>query len=141
MIVVDTKIRIERDISDVFAYVANPEKLPEWNSAVTDVRPDHHSAYVMTRHLPTGTATNELHVVAFEPPSRFAIETTSGPTPLHYEFRFSKDEDATSVELHACADLGPVATLLGPVARRALEGGIQTNLETLKTILDTRTAW
>ena len=67
MIVVDTKIRIERDISDVFAYVANPEKLPEWNSAVTDVRPDNHSAYVMTRHLPTGTVTNELHVVTFEP--------------------------------------------------------------------------
>jgi uncharacterized protein YndB with AHSA1/START domain len=140
MIVVDAKIRVERDIGDVFAYVANPERLPEWNSAVTDVRPDNHSEYVMTRHLPTGRATNGLRVMTFEPPSRFAIETTSGPTPFHYEFRFSENEDATSVELHARADLGPVANLLGPVARRALEGGIRTNLETLRSILADHTA-
>ena len=137
MIAVVARIRIKRGIDDVFAYVSNPERLPEWNSAVTDVRPNDRATYVMTRHLPTGPATNDLHVVATEPPFRFAIETTSGPTPFHYEYRFSEDEDATTIELDARAELGPLADLLEPVARRALTSGIQTNLEALKTILDT----
>ena len=91
MIVVDAKIEIEVDVESVFAYVADPETLPEWNSAVTDVRPTKYPTYTMTRQLPTGTATNELQVVAAESPSRFTIETTSGPTPFHYEFTFSND--------------------------------------------------
>ena len=136
MIVVDAKIRIERDIEDAFAYVADPETFPEWNSAVTDVRPTNPPRYVMTRHLPTGKVTNELHIAASDRPVRFSIETTSGPTPFHYEYSFSEDENATWVELHARADLGPLANLLGPLARHALASGIQTNLETLKHILD-----
>ncbi len=143
MIAINTTIRIRRPIDDVFAYVAGPEHFPDWNSAVTDVQPtgtarDNPATYVMTRHLPTGTATNELRVVAFEPPTRFVIETTSGPTPFRYEYRFSGDDRATVLELDAHADLGPLATLLGPLARHGLESGINANLETLKKILDHR---
>jgi Polyketide cyclase / dehydrase and lipid transport len=135
MIVVDARIRIQRDIDEVFTYVANPENFPEWNSAVTDVRPLTLSTYVMTRDLPTGGATNELEVVARDRPARFSIGTTSGPTPFHYEYTFSSDEDATSVELHALADLGPVGNLLGPLARHGLAKGIQDNLVALRHIL------
>ena len=143
MIAINTTIQIRRPIDDVFAYVADPQHLPDWNSAVTDVHPtsttgDTPSTYVMTRHLPTGTATNELRVVASEPPTRFVIETTSGPTPFHYEYRLSGDDRATVLELDAHADLGPLATLLGPLARHGLESGINANLETLKNILDSR---
>jgi uncharacterized protein YndB with AHSA1/START domain len=143
VIVVNTTIRIRRVIDDVFAYVAEPEHFPAWNSAVTDVRPtgatgDNPSTFVMTRHLPTGPATNGLRVVALEPPTRFVLETTSGPTPFHYEYRFSQDDQATTIELDARADIGPLATLLGPLARRGVESGIRANLETLKRILDGR---
>ena len=141
MIVVNTTIRIRRPIDDVFAYVADPERFPAWNSAVTDVQPtgatgDNRAMFAMTRQLPTGTATNELRIVAFEPPTRFVIETTSGPTPFRYEYRLSGDDRAAVLELDAHADLGPLATLLGPLARRAVESGIKANLETLRGLLD-----
>jgi hypothetical protein len=42
------------------------ENLPQWNSAVTGVRPTDRSTYLMTGDLPTSAVTNELHVVAFE---------------------------------------------------------------------------
>jgi uncharacterized protein YndB with AHSA1/START domain len=143
MIVINTTIQIRRPIDDVFTYVADPEHFPDWNSAVTDVQPtsatgDDSSTFVMTRHLATGKATNELRVVAFEPPTRFVIETTSGATPFHYEYRFSGDDCATVLELNAHADLSPLSTLLGPLARHGLESGINANLETLKNILDHR---
>ena len=64
------------------------------------------------------------------------IETTSGPTPFHYEYRFSEDDHATTIELDARADIGPLAPILGPFARRGLESGIRANLETLKNILE-----
>lgn len=139
MIVVDAAIRIDVDVDHVFAYVSDPERLPEWNSAVTDVQPRTDATYLLSRQLPTGAATNELRVVAAESPSRFAIQTTSGPTPFLYEFTFSEDENATRVALNARADLGPLASLLGPLARHGLENGIRANLRALKTVLETRT--
>ena len=143
MIAIKTTVQIRRPIHDVFAYVANPVHFPDWNSAVTDVQPidatdDNPSIFVMTRRLPAGVATNELQVVVFEPPTRFAIETTSGPTPFHYEYRFEGDGHATVLELDAHADLGLLATLLGPLARQGLASGIRANLGTLKSILDRR---
>lgn len=140
MIVINTTIRIQRGIDDVFAYVAAPEHLPDWNSAVTDVQPidaaGDHPAFVMTRDLPGGVARNVVRLVAVEPPRRFVLETTSGPTPFHYEYRFSEDDHATTIQLDARADLGTLATLLGPLARHGLEHGIRTNLETLRRLLE-----
>jgi uncharacterized protein YndB with AHSA1/START domain len=143
MIAVQTEIRIERTIDDVFTYVADPENLPAWNSAVTGARPDGAtgdapSTFVLSRRLPTGVATNRLRIVAFEPPERFAIETTSGPTPFHYEFRFHEDGGVTVITLAAQADVGPAGSLLGPLARRGLASGIHANLTALKRILDDR---
>ena len=140
MIAVKATIRIEGAIDDVFAYVADPDRFPDWNSAVTNVQPtsattDNPPTFVMTRHLPTGMATNEFQVVAFEPPTRFGIETTSGPTPFRHEYRFSEEDHATTIELDAQADIG-LAPILGPFARRGLESGIRANLETLKNILE-----
>jgi uncharacterized protein YndB with AHSA1/START domain len=138
MIVVQTNVEIERSIDDVFAYVADVERLPEWNSAVTDVRQRARPAgeFVMRRELPSGRATNELQVTICEPPMRFEIATTSGPTPFHYAFSFSEDSGTTTVALHARADLGRVADLLGPVAGSALERGIRANLQALKQTLE-----
>jgi Metallo-beta-lactamase superfamily len=112
------------------------ENLPQWNSAVTGVRPTDRSTYLMTRDLPTGAVTNELHVVASEPPGSVCDRDDIGTERFHYEYTFSDDDDATSVELHARADIGPAPNLLGSLARRALASGIQANLRTLKHILE-----
>jgi hypothetical protein len=64
------------------------------------------------------------------------IETTSGPTPFHYEYSLSGDDRATVLELDAHADLGPLATFLGPLARHGLESGIKANLEALRGLLE-----
>jgi uncharacterized protein YndB with AHSA1/START domain len=136
---VETNIRIRRDIESVFAYVTDPRRMPAWNSAVTDVRPEDGDTagrrYVMTRRLPTGTATNGLLVTAVDAPVRFAIETTSGPTPFRYEYRFTAADGATTVALDARADLTSLG-VLAPLARRGLARGIEANLQTLRRILE-----
>ena len=146
MIQLETHVRIERPVEEVFTYVAEPRNLPRWNSAVQVVRESSPvsdgspgSTYAMERSLPTGRAANELEIVARERPGEFAIRTISGPTPFGYRFRFSPDEDATVVEVDAEADLGVAAELLGPLARRAVKQGVDRNLATLKTILESGT--
>jgi hypothetical protein len=94
------------------------------------------STYTMERTLPTGRAVNGLEIVAHEPHTAFAIRTTSGPTPLVYRFRFAPEDRATVVRLQGEAELGHVGNLLGPLARRALQRGVDDNLATLKAILE-----
>jgi uncharacterized protein YndB with AHSA1/START domain len=92
MIAFETDVRIDRRIEEVFAYVSDPLNLPRWNSAVEAVRKTSAGAngvastYSMERKLPSGRAVNELEVVASQPPRKFAIRTTSGPTPFLYRY-------------------------------------------------------
>jgi carbon monoxide dehydrogenase subunit G len=132
---VESHVHVERPIDEVFAYVADPRNFPRWNSAVTDVRRRAGSAYVMERQLPIGRVENELVVVAREQPTRFAVKTTSGPTPFVYAFGFAGDGSTTVIEVDVEAELG-IMERLGPLARIALRRGVDDNLASLKAILD-----
>jgi uncharacterized protein YndB with AHSA1/START domain len=123
MINLKTSVRIPRPIDEVFAYVSDPRRFPEWNSAVRAVRQTG-STYVMERHLPTGPAVNELEIVTLDAPHEFAIRTTSGPTPFLYRYRFAEDGQGTLLEFDAEIRLPRIA---GPAIRR----GIEANLATL----------
>jgi uncharacterized protein YndB with AHSA1/START domain len=143
MSVFETSVGIRRPIDDVFAYVSDPLNMPSWYSAVQDVsslsgaEPQAGSTYVMHRHLPGGPARNELEIATWDPPTQFALRTTSGPTPLTYRYRFSPDGGAgTTVHLHATVELSGIAALAGGIAVRGVKRGMDANLATLKAILE-----
>ena len=145
MIELETRIRIERAVEAVFDYVSDPCTFPSWNSAVTAVSQISTGGvdgvgvtYSMVRQLPAGRAENVLAVVLREQPSLFGIRTISGPTPLAYEFRFTADGPGTVVDVTLRAELGGVASLLGPVARQAVRRGVDDNLAALKKLLDVK---
>jgi uncharacterized protein YndB with AHSA1/START domain len=142
MINFETGISIRRPIDEVFAYVSDPLNFPAWNSAVESVSPRSvgsdsvvGSAYSMERRLPSGRAENGLEITSHEPPSRFGIRTTSGPTPFSYDYRFSFEGGATLLQLAAEVALS-VPALIAPLARRAVRRGVDENLATLKAILE-----
>lgn len=144
MIKFDTRIRVERPIDEVFSYVSDVGNLPQWNSAVQSTRRTSRgdvdgigATYSMLRTLPTGQARNDLEVVAHDRPSEFVIRTTSGPTPFVYRYRLSPHADATILHLEGEAELGGTAGFLAPLVRRAVQSGVDRNLSTLKTILET----
>jgi hypothetical protein len=93
----------------------------------------------MERDLPTGPAENRLEVVSRHEPTEFAIRTTSGPTPFVYRYELSEEEDGTNVQLDAQVDLGGVATIIGPLARRAVMKGVDDNFRALKRLLESGT--
>jgi uncharacterized protein YndB with AHSA1/START domain len=138
----ETSVRIERPVEEVFDYVSDPLNFSQWNSAVQAVRTmspragDVGSTYSMERELPTGRARNELEIVARERPTEFAIRTTSGPTPFVYRYRFSSENGATAVVLDARVELEGAARLLAPVASRAVRKGVEDNFAMLRKILE-----
>jgi uncharacterized protein YndB with AHSA1/START domain len=142
MIEFSTGVRIARNLAEVFDYVSEPEHFPRWNSAVRAVHKSSGGAsdvgtrYVMERDLPSGPAENELEVVGREEPTEFAVRTTSGPTPFKYRYHFSEDEGGTNLQLYAQVELGGVASMLGPLARRTVKKGVDDNLRTLKRLLE-----
>jgi uncharacterized protein YndB with AHSA1/START domain len=144
MIVFQTSIAIKRPAEEVFAYVCDPRNLPAWNSAVQAVRPTSAatngvgSTFSMKRELPTGTAINQLEVIASKPPREFTIRMTSGPTPFLYRYRFAAHNGETVVQLDAQVELDGVATRLPQLARRGVKKGVNDNLATLKVVLEKR---
>jgi uncharacterized protein YndB with AHSA1/START domain len=138
----ETSVRIERPVEEVFNYVSDPLNFSQWNSAVQAVRAtspragEVGSAYLMERDLPGGRARNELEIVARERPREFAIRTTSGPTPFVYRYRFSSENGATAVVLDGTVELEGAARFLAPVASRAVRKGVEDNFATLKKILE-----
>jgi uncharacterized protein YndB with AHSA1/START domain len=140
MITFQTSVRIAVPHEPLFRYVADPLQFPHWNSAVRSVRAtsmptgEVGSTYAMGRELPNGHAENELEIVELEPFSAFVIRTTSGPTPFVYRYRFIADGSATVIELDATVELAGPASLLGPLAARAVKRGVDANLDTLKRL-------
>jgi hypothetical protein len=94
------------------------------------------STYAMHRDLPGGSAENELEVLTRDEPTEFAVRTTSGPTPFVYTYRLAPDQSATRVDLHGEVELGGPASLLGPLASRAVKRGVDANLASLKALLE-----
>ena len=126
-----TTITIGRPIADVFARVADPAGFPDWNSAVEDVQPRGDGRYVMHRRLPSGPAVNELEVLERQPPTTFALRTTSGPTPFVYRYTFATVDGGTLVTLDAEVELPVWAALAKPAVKR----GVDANLATLESLL------
>ena len=135
MIDIQTSIRIARPADEVFALLSDPLRFPRWNSAVTEVHGSG-TSFVMHRSLPTGPAENGLEIVECEAPTRFAIRTTSGPTPFLYRYSLTEAGGATVVALDASVELDGAFGRLGPLAGRAVKRGIDANLATLRNALE-----
>jgi uncharacterized protein YndB with AHSA1/START domain len=131
-----TALEISRPRADVFAYVADPRRFPEWNSAVTSVVALGGGRFRMERRLPTGRATNELEILVERPPEELAVRTITGPTPFTYRYGFTETPGGTLLTLHAEVTLAGAASVLAPLAAHAVRRGVDANFATLRQILE-----
>jgi uncharacterized protein YndB with AHSA1/START domain len=134
MIRFEATVEIAGPRDDVFAYVADPARFAEWNSAVESVAPLAPGRYLMRRVLPSGPAANELAMEAY-PPAGLTLRTLNGPTPFVYRYTFEPVSAGTRIRLEAEVELGRVGALLGPLAANAVKRGVEANFATLQGIL------
>jgi uncharacterized protein YndB with AHSA1/START domain len=138
-------ITIDKPPETVFAFLADPAKLPLWLEAVdhvafADTPPRHGARFQMARSLLGGRVVNEVELVKFDPGRRVALESRTGPTPFRYEYALNPTARGTRVRLVGRISAeglpGPAASLDG-IATQLFRRGMQRNLSTLEHLLAT----
>lgn len=140
---IDIDVRAAPD--DVFGFISDATRTPEWYEAVQDAKKittgpvGEGTRFRFTRRLPQGEVANDVEVSEFDEPNLICFSSRTGPTPFTYRYRVEPTESGSRVELQG--DItgeglrGPAA-LLAPMAGTFFKRGMARNLETLKCRLE-----
>jgi uncharacterized protein YndB with AHSA1/START domain len=133
-------IEIRAPATHVFDLISAPERLPEWNSSVTEacritpgpVGPGARAR--MAGRVFGQSLTSETEVVAFEPPCLFATNAVHGPR-LQTTFRLAPLPGGTRLNVDVRGE-PPGGTLGGFVAELLLRNQLATSLQQLRVLCE-----
>ena len=140
---VEHSVTIERPIEEVFAFAADPNNNPLWQSITLETQT------VSGVEVDVGTTFNNvikflgrriettLEVVESEPPRRQCVRVTSGPIPASgcYDFE-PADGESTRFTYTLEAEVGGFFKLAEPLVGRAARRQTETDMATLKDLLE-----
>jgi len=133
-------IEIARSAHDVFAYLTDVEKLPEWQASVVTARADgplrKGSRIVERRSLLGHEAETELEVTAFEPGRRFALRTVRGTVDLTIDHDLEEAGGETRLHITATGKPGGLLRFAGRAVEAKARHELQHDFERLKTNLE-----
>lgn len=142
---VEGNVEIARAREDVFAFLTDVERFPEWQATVSEIGADgpvvEGARIHDVREFMGRRAASTLEVVRLDAPRLFALRVVDGP--LRYEIDHSlgeRDGARTSLTVSARAD---VPGLFGFAARpmvKAAERQLRSDLERLRDLLEAETA-
>ena len=144
MLRAELTLDIARRADEVFAYLTDVDKLPEWQASVVDSHADgplrEGSRIVEQRSLLGHEAETELEVTAYEPGRRFALRSLRGPIELAIDHELEQDGSSTRLQVTATAKPSGLLRFAGRAveakARHELRrdfGRLKQNLEATAT--------
>ena len=140
MIRVEFSVDVDRPPSEVFAYVTDANRLPEWQSGAVEAQwqggkaPGAHIREVrkfLGRRIET-----ELEVTSYEPDRRFGLRAVSGPIPFSAMHVLEPRDGGTRLSFSGEGEPGGFFKLAEPVVARVAEREFKSDFETLKDILE-----
>ena len=146
MIRFEFTVVVNRPVEEVFAYLTNPENLPEWQTMVLEARQD--SPGAMTK----GTKLTDVRkflgrrfettveVTAFEPSKRADFKAVSGPIPFEISHTLEPVDGATSIKVVAQGEPGRFFKLAEPLVGTQAERQFRNDYATLKDFLEAETS-
>jgi carbon monoxide dehydrogenase subunit G len=129
-------VDIARAPADVFAYLTDITKLPEWQSGVVEATWVSPGRARQVRDFRGSRSESELRVTADELNRRFAIETLSGPVSLSLDVALQDSGGGTRLQVSGEGEPGGVAKVAGPIVARKIEKQFKSDFETLKRKLE-----
>ena len=142
MITLEHSVEIDRPAAEVFDYLADVERLPEWHSSVREVQADGPvavgSRFRDVRELMGRRAASTLEVTALDRPERFSLRAVEGPIKYEIDHVLTETDGRTSVRVVGRAN---VPGLFGFAARpmvKAAERELKGDLARLKQVLEAR---
>jgi uncharacterized protein YndB with AHSA1/START domain len=141
-IVVSTEIA--RSPEDVFAYVTDPARLPEWQESVVSAESSETPVRVgtkarVTRRFGRREMTQTAEIAELTPPTHWAIRGLDGPVRGNVKGTIEPLENATRSRVTIELDLQGqgIGKLLFPLfVRRRVQSEMPRNVQTLKERLE-----
>lgn len=135
-------VTIRRPVEDVFAFVADGEKCPEWRPGVIDINrvsgDGVGTRYAQVVKGPMGRRiAADFEITVFEPNQRLEFRTVAGPVRPHGRYDFDPVDGDTRLTFSLDAQLtGLRSVLMGRAVQKTMHAEVLT-LENLKRILET----
>jgi len=133
-------IEIDRPPSEVFTFITDASRLPEWQSDVVKAEwqgePGQGARIREVRRFLGRRVEIEQEVTDYEPGRRFGLRAVSGPFPLSVMVMLEPRNDGTTLRLSGEAEPGGFFTLAEPLVGRAAQRQARTDFETMKHILE-----
>jgi carbon monoxide dehydrogenase subunit G len=135
---------VERPPEEVFAFLSDPDTLPEWQASALEARQESPGA------MTTGTRIKEVRkflgrrmetvveVTAYEPGRQFSLKVASGPIPFQVRQNLHPVEGGTKIDVVIEGEPGGFFKLAEPLVVRAVGRELENNLATLKDVLESR---
>ena len=143
MLKLDFSCEIKRPVDDVFAYLTDPAKVPEWNPAVLQCREEPSgpvqvgSMLHMVSRILGRRFESTLEVTEFTPNKKFVYKSNS-PFPVEATYLAEPTAGGTRVTVESVAEPAGFFKLAEPVLGRIAKKQIQTNHNTIKELLEAR---
>ena len=142
MINLDFSALIDRPQKDVFAFVADPNNMSKWNSAVVSleqVTPGPvavGSKFKSVGEMMGRRIEGEMQVTAYEPDSKCGFQINAGPMQVNITLNFKTVGTGTKVNLNAQGNPGGLFKLAEGVMTGRVKTMMEENLARLKTVLE-----
>jgi len=135
-------VEIARPPAEVWAYLADPTHLPQWQADVEEVRDAPGgplglgATFTEVRSFLGKRAESTLEVAASEPGRELSLRTVAGPVRVEIRHLLEPAGNGTLVRVEAEADAGKLFGLGGPLLRKAAERRARGDFERLKALLE-----
>jgi len=137
---VELTFEIARPPAEVFACLADVEKLPDWQSSLREAHADgplaKGSLIAEKRSLFGREAETEHEVSAFEPGRRLTLRTVRGPVQLEVDHELEPAGDGTKLRVLAEGRPTGILRVAGPALTAAARQELRRDFERLKAILE-----
>ena len=142
MINIDLGTLIDKPIKDVFAFVANPNNMTRWNSAVVSLEPVTPGAVGVGSKFKTvgemmgRRMEGEMQVIAYEPDTQCGFQVNAGPMQVNLTLTFKTVGTGTKIGLNAQGNPAGVFKLAEGVMAGRVKAMMEENLARLKSLLE-----
>ena len=143
MVKFEVAVEINRPIDEVFAYMADPTKTPEWNSIVEEARPSEtpvrRGTTISSRARFLGRKIDSTFEVVEYVPNKTFVQRTDKPFAFTITNVFEAAGKGTRVKGAFEGEPGGFFKLGEPILARIAKKQFQAQLDTAKELLEART--
>ncbi len=144
MVRFETTVTIDRPVQEVFAFVRDPETVPQWQAGVVAVETEQQgplqagSKLTETRRFLGRELRSTLQITALDENRTLNLKVLEGPIPFSVNQDFEDQGGSTKVTVVGEGEPGGLFKLAEPIVGKAAERQLKADFETLKDLLEAR---